>query len=150
MLLIAFYISHKNCVKTFLIWFINNYLKNTYPPFVEDTITKSSASRTTWGMDPLLCWHRGFYPFAFHKSLHHGFHLLPPQNPLPNIHTPSLNVDDPLLQGISTPEIFAAINSFKHYKALRPDDFHLIFFQRFWHILGSLISTFIKGIFASR
>lgn len=70
--------------------------------------------------------------------------------PLLNIHIPSLNVDDPLLRGNSTLEIFFAINSFKPYKTPGPDDLHLIFFQRVWHILGSSISTFIKGIFTFR
>jgi len=37
---------------------------------------------------------------------------------------------------ITKPEVFAALNSMKPYKAPGPDGFHCIFFKQYWHIVG--------------
>ena len=68
----------------------------------------------------------------------------------PNIDTPLLHVEDPLLQNITTQEIHVAINSFKPHKASNPDGFHPIFFQCFWHTLGNSICSFIRNVFTNR
>ncbi len=53
-------------------------------------------------------------------------------------------------EDISKQEITAAFKSFKPYKAPGPDGFHPILFQRFWHIVGDSITTYLEKIFQKR
>ena len=47
-------------------------------------------------------------------------------------------------------EIKSAIFSFKPYKAPGLNGFHLVFFQRYWNIVGLSVISFIKTIFQSK
>ena len=47
-------------------------------------------------------------------------------------------------------EIKQAIFSFKPYKALGPNSFHPVFFQRYWNIVGLYVISLIKTIFQSK
>ena len=47
-------------------------------------------------------------------------------------------------------EIKQAIFSFKPYKALGPNGFHPVFFQRYWNIVGPSVISLIKTIFQSK
>jgi hypothetical protein len=52
-----------------------------------------------------------------------------------------------LTQPITKPEVFAALNSMKPYKAPGPDGFHCIFFKQYWHIVGDDIFNLVHSAF---
>ena len=62
---------------------------------------------------------------------------------------PSIDADGKisLTSPITKPEVFAALNSMKPYKAPGPDGFHCIFFKQYWHIVGDDIFQMVQAAF---
>lgn len=59
--------------------------------------------------------------------------------------TPAACAD--LLRPLSTSEILSAVNSFKLFKAPRPDGLHPLFYQHYWTEVGPKVIDFCHHIF---
>ena len=106
-------------------------------------------------MPQRLCWKLDALPTDIHDQILSHFtslftgivYLCAHWNHTSLPHFPSIPKSLLDLHDISITEIKEVIFSFKLLKALGPDGFHLVFFQKYWNIIGRSVTSFLKQIF---